>query len=60
MWISSFLTLATAAKTFSSFYNFAGMRSDLALVAIGLLSTPQAQCPGYTSYSQVNLLFLRY
>ena len=53
MWISGFRTLAAAAASFSE------MRlgySDLALVASGLLSE-SAQCPGYTSYSQVNLLF---
>lgn len=60
MWISSFRTLAAAVETFASFYNFWEMRlgySNLALVASGLLSTSQAQCPGYTSYSQVILLF---
>ena len=61
MWISNFRTLVAATETFASFYNFWEMRlgySNLALVTSGLLvSTSQAQCPGYTSYSQVNLLF---
>lgn len=63
MWISCFLrlTLTIAAETFASFNNFWEMRlgySSLALVVSGLLSTSQAQCPSYTDYSQVNLLFL--
>jgi len=56
MWIFSFHTLVTAAEAFVSFYKFPEMRlgySNLALVAVTLLSTSQAQCPDYTGYSQV-------
>lgn len=53
---STFRALATAAETFASLYNFAEMRSNLALVGVGFLSTSQAQCPGYTSYSQVSFV----
>ena len=57
MWICCLRTLAAAAETFASFYNFWEMRlgySNVALlVASGLLSTSEAQCPSYTSYSQV-------
>jgi hypothetical protein len=59
MWISRLRTLAAAAETFASFYNFWEMRlgyRDVALVASGLLLTTEAQCPSYTSYSQVKYL----
>jgi len=56
MWISSLRTLAAAAETFASFYNFWEMRlgGNVALVA---LASGRIVCPNYTSYSQVNLLF---
>lgn len=53
--LSMWITLAAAAETFASFWEMRLGYSNLALVASSLLLTSQAQCPGYTSYSQVNL-----
>ena len=55
MWI---YTLKIVAEAFGYFYQLPEMLlryTNLALVALTLLSTSQAQCPGYTAYSQVNL-----
>ena len=60
MWIFDFHTLAAAAQKFTLFCKFPGMRfgySNLALVVVALLSISRAQCPDYTSYSQVNFLY---
>lgn len=55
------MLIDTLIETLASFHKFLEMRLqgylNLALVAVALLETSQAQCPDYTVYSQVSLLY---